>query len=109
LSCAGYEILSKVEFPWPVAETVRQHHEKANSTGYPQGLRSNEILLEAKILILADVVKAMSSHRPWELWKNSDISVNADILHGNRVVKEFIDLVEENPSLLESQQEDRGD
>lgn len=62
---AGFEILKDVEFPWPIADIVRQHHERINGTGYPQGLKGDEILLEARILSVADVVEAMASHRPY--------------------------------------------
>lgn len=61
----GYEILKNIHFPWPVAEIVYQHHEHLDGTGYPRGLTDEEILLEAKILTVADVVEAMSSHRPY--------------------------------------------
>ncbi len=61
----GYEILKDIEFPWPIAQMVWQHHEKLDGSGYPQGLKGNEILLEAKIMTVADVVEAMSSHRPY--------------------------------------------
>jgi PAS domain S-box-containing protein/putative nucleotidyltransferase with HDIG domain len=61
----GYEILSGIDFPWPVAEIVRQHHERLDGSGYPLGLRGEEILLEAQILAVADVVEAMASHRPY--------------------------------------------
>lgn len=61
----GYEILKEVTFPWPIATIVLQHHEKLDGSGYPQGLKGEEILLEAKILTVADVVEAMSSHRPY--------------------------------------------
>jgi len=61
----GYEILKTIDFPWPVAEIVLQHHEKMNGSGYPRGLKRDEILLEAKIICVADVVEAMSSHRPY--------------------------------------------
>lgn len=62
---AGYTILSKIDFPWPIAKIVHQHHELINGSGYPQGLAGKEILLEARILCVADVVEAMSSHRPY--------------------------------------------
>jgi len=62
---AGYEILKKVEFPWPIAQIVLQHHERNNGSGYPQGLLAPDILLEAKILAVADVMEAMGSHRPY--------------------------------------------
>ena len=61
----GYEILKNIHFPWPVAEIVYQHHEHLDGSGYPLGLTDNDILLEAKILTVADVVEAMSSHRPY--------------------------------------------
>lgn len=62
---AGYDILKNIHFPWPVAEIVLQHHELLNGTGYPRSLEDEEILLEAKIITVADVVEAMSSHRPY--------------------------------------------
>ncbi len=61
----GYEILKNIPFPWPVADIVYQHHEHLDGSGYPRGLTDKEILLEAKILTVADVVEAMSSHRPY--------------------------------------------
>ena len=61
----GYDILKKIHFPWPVAEIVYQHHEHLDGSGYPRGLTDKDILLEAKILVVADVVEAMSSHRPY--------------------------------------------
>lgn len=62
---AGYDILKGVDFSWPIAEMVLQHHERMDGSGYPRGLRGEEILLGARILIVADVVEAMSSHRPY--------------------------------------------
>jgi len=61
----GHEILKGIDFPWPVSEMVLQHHERNDGSGYPQGLSSQDILREAKILAVADVVEAMSSHRPY--------------------------------------------
>ncbi len=61
----GYEILREVDFHWPVADMVRQHHERLDGSGYPQGLGGNEIVPGAKILAVADVVEAMASHRPY--------------------------------------------
>jgi PAS domain S-box-containing protein len=61
----GYDILKTVEFPWPVAQIVLQHHERMDGSGYPQGLSGDEIMLEARILAVADVVEAMASHRPY--------------------------------------------
>lgn len=61
----GYQILKGVEFPWPIAEIVLQHHERLDGSGYPQGLKGDQIIHEAKILAVADVVEAMASHRPY--------------------------------------------
>jgi putative nucleotidyltransferase with HDIG domain len=61
----GYEILKEVDFPWPVADVAYQHHERLDGSGYPRGLKGNEILLEARILAVADVVESMASHRPY--------------------------------------------
>ncbi|MDP1609441.1 MAG: PAS domain S-box protein [Sulfuritalea sp.] len=62
---AGYEILKDVDFPWPIAQIVLQHHERLDGSGYPRGLKADEILLEARIMTVADVVEAMASHRPY--------------------------------------------
>ncbi|MBU1086004.1 MAG: HD domain-containing protein [Candidatus Omnitrophica bacterium] len=61
----GYDILKDIEFPWPVSSIVAQHHERMDGSGYPNSLKGNEILIEAHILIVADVVEAMASHRPY--------------------------------------------
>ena len=61
----GFDILKEIEFPWPIAEIVLQHHERFDGSGYPQGLSGDEILIEARILAVADVVEAMASHRPY--------------------------------------------
>ncbi len=61
----GYDILKNIEFPWPIAEIVAQHHERLDGSGYPAGLKSGQIHLAAKIITVADVVEAMSSHRPY--------------------------------------------
>ena len=62
---AGYDVLKNVDFPWPVALVALQHHERLDGTGYPQGLKGEGIIIEARILAVADVVEAMSSHRPY--------------------------------------------
>jgi putative nucleotidyltransferase with HDIG domain/PAS domain S-box-containing protein len=61
----GYDIIKDVKFPWPVADMVVQHHERLDGSGYPRGLRGDEIILEARILAVADVVEAISAHRPY--------------------------------------------
>jgi putative nucleotidyltransferase with HDIG domain len=62
---SGYDILKGVKFPWPIADIILQHHERMDGSGYPQGLKDGEILLESRIMAVADVVEAMSSHRPY--------------------------------------------
>ncbi|MHB8069432.1 MAG: PAS domain S-box protein [Desulfobaccales bacterium] len=61
----GFEILQDIDFPWPVAQIIKQHHERLDGSGYPDSLHDDEILLEARILAVADVVEAMASHRPY--------------------------------------------
>ncbi len=61
----GYDILKEIDFPWPIAKTVLQHHERINGSGYPSGLKNDDIILEAKVLAVADVVEAIASHRPY--------------------------------------------
>ena len=62
---AGYDILDGLDFPWPVADAVLQHHERLDGSGYPRGLSGEEIILEARILGVADTVEAMLSNRPY--------------------------------------------
>ena len=64
-SLSGYEMLKNVESPWPLAQIVYQHHERMNGSGYPRNLKGDEILIEARIMAVADVVESMASHRPY--------------------------------------------
>lgn len=80
---AGYEILKNIEFPWPIAQIVLQHHERMDGSGYPGGLKGEEILLEARILAVADVVEAMSSHRPYRPAFGLDMALEE--IQANRV------------------------
>jgi HD-GYP domain-containing protein (c-di-GMP phosphodiesterase class II) len=64
-SQGSYDILSEIEFPWPLAQIAWQHHERLDGSGYPQGLKGEEILQEARILAVSDVVEAMASFRPY--------------------------------------------
>lgn len=77
----GYEILKDIEFPWPIAQMVLQHHEKLDGSGYPQGLKGEAILLEARIMTVADVVEAMSSHRPYRPGLGLDVALE-EIIKG---------------------------
>jgi len=100
-SQAGYEILNgTIEFPWPVAQIVLQHHERMDGSGYPQGLKGEEILLEARVLAVADVVEAMVSYRPYRSARGVDqalreISQNRGILYDPEVVDACLKLFTE--------------
>ncbi len=78
---SGFEILKSVDFPWPVAQVALQHHERVDGSGYPHGLKGEDILLEARIMAVADVVEAMSSHRPYRAGLGID-SALAEIENG---------------------------
>ncbi len=87
----GSDILRKIEFPYPIADIILQHHERVNGSGYPQGLKGDEIMYEARILCVADVVEAMSSHRPYRPARGiyatlDEISKNKGILYDASVV-----------------------
>jgi PAS domain S-box-containing protein/putative nucleotidyltransferase with HDIG domain len=82
----GFDILKSIEFPWPVAEIVYQHHEKIDGSGYPQGLRGDSIHKESRVIAVADVVEAMASHRPYRaalgIEKSlEEITANREILY----------------------------
>ena len=103
----GYDILRKIDFPWPVAKIVLQHHEKIDGSGYPQGLKGDKIFLEAKIIGTADVVEAMSSHRPYRPSLGIDkaleeISQNRGILYDPEVVDVCLKLFKEKSFKFES-------
>jgi PAS domain S-box-containing protein/putative nucleotidyltransferase with HDIG domain len=91
-SRTGYEIIKNIEFPYPIEEIILQHHERLDGSGYPLGLKDKDIMLEAKILAVADVVEAMSSHRPYRpaLGINKaleEIDNNKGILYDTNVVE----------------------
>jgi len=92
-------ILKTVEFPWPIPEIVMQHHERLDGSGYPNGLKGDEILLEARILAVADVVEAMSSHRPYRPARGIDealaeVREGADTRYDAAVVEACTELFE---------------
>lgn len=72
----GFEILKPIEFPWPVADIVYQHHEHLDGTGYPNGMKGDEIMFEARILTVADLVEAVSSHRPYRVAMGNPIALD---------------------------------
>ncbi len=94
---AGYDILEGIDFNWPVADIVLQHHERLDGSGYPNGLKGDEILLEARIIGVADVIEAMASHRPYRPALGIDdafeeITTKRGILYDPVVVDASIDL-----------------
>lgn len=72
----GYEILKDVPFPFPVADIIRQHHERLDGSGYPQGLKSDAILPEAKVLAVADVIESIATHRPYRAARGMDVALD---------------------------------
>lgn len=90
-SQSGYDILKDIDFPWPIARMVIEHHERMNGSGYPNGLKGENLLLESRILAVADVVEAMASHRPYraslglepalgEIEKNKGVLYDKDVV-----------------------------
>ncbi len=107
----GYAILKMTGFPWPVAQIVLQHHERMDGSGYPAGLSGEEILMEARILGLADVVEAMSSHRPYRPALGIDkaleeISRNRSVLYDSNVVDACLKVFTEKGFKFEYRDED---
>jgi PAS domain S-box-containing protein len=99
-SQTGYEMLKDVESPWPLAQIVHQHHERMNGTGYPQNLKGDEILLESRILAVADVVEAISSNRPYRPSLGIDFALeeidkNKGILYDDVVANACLNLFRE--------------
>jgi len=81
----GYEVLKGLELPWPVAQIVHQHHERLDGSGYPLGLSGKDILLEARILAVADVVEAMASHRPYRPSLGLDRALSEIVKHKGKL------------------------
>ncbi len=81
----GYDILKGIEFPWPIAQMVHQHHERMDGSGYPEGLAGEAILLESRILSVADVVEAMASHRPYRPAVGLDQAMDEISRNGGRI------------------------
>ncbi len=97
----GYDILQRIDFPWPVTRAILQHHERLNGSGYPDGLSGEDIVIEARILGVADVVEAMSSHRPYRPALGLDraleeISQGSGVLYDSKVVAACLKLLKKN-------------
>ncbi|MBI5606007.1 MAG: PAS domain S-box protein [Deltaproteobacteria bacterium] len=102
----AYDILKDIEFPWPIARMVLEHHERLNGSGYPQGLTGEEILLESRILAVADVVEAIASHRPYRPALGiekalEEIETKKGILYDTEVVEICLKLFREKGFVLE--------
>lgn len=99
-SQAGHDIIKDIDFPWPIANIILQHHERINGSGYPHGLRGDNILLEARILAVADVVETMASYRPYRPALGLDtaleeITRNKNILYDGEVVEACLKIFRE--------------
>jgi HD-GYP domain-containing protein (c-di-GMP phosphodiesterase class II) len=99
-SQSGYEMMKNVESPWPLSQIVYQHHERMNGSGYPRNLKGDEILMEARIMAVADVVEAMASHRPYRPTLGikaalEEIEKNKGILYDNTVANTCLKLFRE--------------
>ncbi len=82
---SGYDILKDIKYPWPIATMVWQHHERLDGSGYPQGLKGDQILLESRIIAVADVVESMSSHRPYRPALGIEVALK-EIEHGRGII-----------------------
>lgn len=87
----GHDLVSKITFPWPIASIILQHHERLDGSGYPDGLIKEQLLIESRIIAVADVIDAMASHRPYRASKGlsaafNEIRVAAGVLYDNDVV-----------------------
>lgn len=103
----GYSILQNIDFPWPVAEVAYQHHERINGSGYPRGLKDNDILLEAKIIAVADVIESMATNRPYRHSQGiekalDEIRKNAGILYDKKVCSAALTLFESKNYVLKT-------
>ncbi len=92
-SQTGHDIIRSIDYPWEIAEIVLQHHERLDGSGYPNGLKGDEILLEAQIIAVADVVESMISHRPYRAGLGVDAALEEIFLHrGNYFNADAVDV-----------------
>jgi HD-GYP domain-containing protein (c-di-GMP phosphodiesterase class II) len=97
---AGYDILKSIEFPWPLADIILQHHERMDGSGYPNGLKGDDIMLAARILSVSDVFETIASHRPYRPslglpFALNELRENRGKLYDNQVVDVCLSLVED--------------
>ncbi len=105
-SQVGYDILNKINFPWPVTTAILQHHERLNGSGYPAGISGREIIIEARILGVADVVEAMSSHRPYRPALGlgaalEEITAKRGVLYDPQAVDACLNLLQKNQAAFD--------
>ncbi len=103
---AGYDILKRIEFPWPIADIILQHHERLDGSGYPQGLKEDQIMQLARILAVADVFETIASHRPYRPALGlepaiDEIRMNRGILYDPQAVDVCLTLVEKGEFVFE--------
>lgn len=103
----GHRIIRNLEFPWPVHEIVLQHHERLDGSGYPNGLSGRHISRAARIVAVADVVEAMSSHRPYRPGLGLETAIDeiksgSGVLYDNEIVEACVHVLDEDPKLLSS-------
>ena len=103
----GYDLLKNIPFPWPIAEIVYQHHEKMDGSGYPRGLSGDDILLAARIISVADLTEAESSHRPYRPTMGIEVALaeianNRGSLYDGMVVDACLALFREDGFSLEN-------
>jgi putative nucleotidyltransferase with HDIG domain len=102
----GFDILKDIEFPWPIAQMIHQHHERIDGSGYPLGLKGDEMIEEAKILAIADVVEAVASHRPYRPALGIDAAIKEikngqGTLYDSYIVDICIEVLGENRNLFD--------
>jgi HD-GYP domain-containing protein (c-di-GMP phosphodiesterase class II) len=102
----GYDILKEIDFPWLIAQMIFQHYEKMDGSGYPNGLKGGDILLDARIIAVADVVEAMASHRPYRPALGIDVALeeiekNRGIFYDNAAADACLRLFREKRFKLE--------
>ena len=97
---AGYDIIKNIQFPWPIARMILEHHERMDGSGYPQGLKGDEILLGSRIIAVSDIIEAMSTHRPYRFVVGieaalAEIKQNRSTLYDAQVVDACLKLFAE--------------
>ena len=101
----GYQLLKMIDYPWPIARMVLQHHERIDGSGYPAGLKKDDIIQEARIIAVADVVHSITSNRPWRSALSINVALdeiekNKGIIYDQEVVEACVELYIKQPERL---------